>query len=92
MPADAVGSTVNVKVEVEEPPDGGITGFEVKSMPEIPVGVEPTQLQDRVTAESKPFTEKDVKLRKRVFALYTRDRPTPFPWMFSKEPKFEIVK
>ena len=36
------------------------------------------------------FTERDLELRKKVFALYPRSRPTPFPWSFTSEPKFEI--
>ncbi|MCK4952229.1 hypothetical protein KAS14_00370 [Candidatus Bathyarchaeota archaeon] len=39
--------------------------------------------------ESASFTEKDVELRKIVLELYKRERPTPFPWSFSTEPKFE---
>jgi hypothetical protein len=35
------------------------------------------------------FTEKDLELRKRIFEIYSRSRPTPFPWFFSQEPKFE---
>jgi hypothetical protein len=40
--------------------------------------------------EKAPFTEKDMELRKTILALYPQIRPTPFPWHFSKEPKFEI--
>lgn len=39
-----------------------------------------------------PFTQKDMELRKRVFELYPQDRPTPFPWEFSHEPKFEVTE
>ena len=42
--------------------------------------------------EAKPFTAKDIELRKKVFTLYTRDRPTPFPFMYGREPKFEKAK
>lgn len=36
-----------------------------------------------------PFTRKDMELRKKILDLYPRDSPTPFPWSFSSEPKFE---
>jgi hypothetical protein len=39
--------------------------------------------------ETKPFTQKDLDLRKRVIELYPHERPTPFPWEFSHEPKFK---
>jgi len=39
-----------------------------------------------------PFTSKDMELRKRVIELYPHERPTPFPWEFSKEPHFETVE
>ena len=39
--------------------------------------------------EEKPFTKRDMELRERVLEMYPYDRPTPFPWMFSSEPKFE---
>ena len=38
---------------------------------------------------STPFTHRDMELRKLVSELYPRERPTPFPWMFSSEPEFE---
>jgi len=47
----------------------------------------------RVTISQKTpakFTKKDLELRKRLMELYPRDRPTPFPWEFSREPKFEV--
>jgi hypothetical protein len=39
--------------------------------------------------ESKPFTQKDLDLRKRVLELYPHERPSPFPWEFSHEPEFK---
>ena len=41
---------------------------------------------------SAPFTKKDLELRKIVFTLYPHNRPTPFPWLFSREPPFEVEK
>jgi hypothetical protein len=41
--------------------------------------------------DSAPFTYRDMKLRKLVSELYPRERPTPFPWLFSSEPKFETA-
>ncbi len=43
-------------------------------------------------AKKAPFTARDLELRRRVLDLYTRDRPTPFPWEFSIEPKYELVQ
>ncbi|MGD2201742.1 MAG: hypothetical protein PVJ38_08945 [Candidatus Bathyarchaeota archaeon] len=40
--------------------------------------------------ERKPFTQRDVELRKRVFEVYPRSRPTPFPWLELDEPDFEV--
>ena len=40
--------------------------------------------------EAAPFTTRDVELRKKVLEMYPRSRPTPFPWSFSDEPKFEV--
>jgi len=42
--------------------------------------------------ESAPFTERDMRLRERILEFYPRNRPTPFPWEYSAEPKFEVVK
>lgn len=42
--------------------------------------------------EATPFTASDVELRKKVLELYPRNSPTPFPWSFTFEPKFEIAK
>ena len=42
--------------------------------------------------EAAPFTARDLELRKKVLGLYPRSRPTPFPWLFSHEPKFEVAK
>jgi len=42
--------------------------------------------------EAAPFTARDLELRKKVLELYPRSRPTPFPWLFGHEPKFEVAK
>jgi hypothetical protein len=42
--------------------------------------------------EVAPFTARDMELREKVLELYPRNTPTPFPWSFSYEPKFEIAK
>jgi len=42
--------------------------------------------------ETAPFTPKDLELREKVMKLYPHDRPTPFPWEWSIEPKFEVAK
>jgi hypothetical protein len=42
--------------------------------------------------ETKPFTARDMELREKVLKMYPRGRPTPFPWEFSSEPKFEKEK
>lgn len=42
--------------------------------------------------KSALFTHKDVQLRERILELYPRNRPTPFPWEYSAEPKFEVEK
>jgi hypothetical protein len=39
--------------------------------------------------KAQAFTRKDMKLREKVFEIYTKDRPTPFPWSFRTEPRFE---
>ena len=43
-------------------------------------------------SETAPFTLKDLELRESIFELYPRSRPTPFPWEFSSEPKFDVVQ
>jgi hypothetical protein len=40
--------------------------------------------------ERRSFTEGDLKLRERVFAVYPHSRSTPFPWSFAQEPRFEV--
>ena len=40
--------------------------------------------------ERAPFTKRDMDLRRIVFELYPKSRPTPFPWFFSSEPEFEV--
>lgn len=42
--------------------------------------------------EPAPFTARDIELRDRIFELYNRDRPTPFPWEFLEEPKFMVTE
>ena len=42
--------------------------------------------------EPKPFTQKDMDLRKKILEKYPRERPTPFPFSFKNEPKFKIEK
>lgn len=39
--------------------------------------------------KASPFTIKDMTLREKIFELYPQNRPTPFPFLFSPEPKFE---
>jgi len=45
-----------------------------------------------VLSQKKPekFTAKDVELRRRVREIYSHDRSTPFPWMYSSETKYEV--
>jgi len=40
--------------------------------------------------EAKPFTSRDLALRKLVFELYDKTTPTPFPFGFSSEPRYEV--
>ena len=40
--------------------------------------------------EAKPFTRRDVDLRERVREIYPQDRPTPFPWQWTPEPKYRV--
>jgi len=35
---------------------------------------------------------KNTELREKVMKMYPRSSPTPFPWEFSIEPKFEKEK
>ena len=39
--------------------------------------------------EGAPLTRRDTGLRETILDLYPHSRPTPFPWGFSEEPKFE---
>ncbi len=41
--------------------------------------------------ETKPFTERDLRLRERILEVYRRNRPSPFPWLFSFEPRYEVA-
>lgn len=36
------------------------------------------------------FTARDSELRARLFEMYNRNRPTPFPWQFLEEPKHRV--
>jgi len=40
--------------------------------------------------ESKPFTTRDESLRTRVFEMYDKSTPTPFPWGGDTEPKYVV--
>jgi len=42
--------------------------------------------------EARPFTKRDAELREKVLQLYPQNRPTPFPWEWSPEPKFQVEK
>ena len=35
-----------------------------------------------------PFTLRDLELRNKLIEYYSRERPSPFPFMFGTEPKF----
>ena len=41
---------------------------------------------------SAPFTERDLKLRRRILDLYPRNRSVAISISSSREPKFEILK
>ena len=41
--------------------------------------------------EAAPFTARDLELRKRIFEIYPRERPTPLPWGYLEEPKFTVA-
>jgi hypothetical protein len=40
--------------------------------------------------EHAKFTSRDADLREEIGKIYPNDRSTPFPWMFSVEPEFEV--
>ncbi|MFQ6053706.1 MAG: hypothetical protein ACE5OO_05725, partial [Candidatus Bathyarchaeia archaeon] len=42
--------------------------------------------------EAEPFTRRDAELRERIFEIYNRNRPTPFPWQYLEEPKFVVIE
>jgi hypothetical protein len=42
--------------------------------------------------EAKPFSRRDMKLRKRIVEIYPQNRPTPLPWDYVAEPKFEVAE
>ncbi|UCH58093.1 MAG: hypothetical protein JSV18_04140 [Candidatus Bathyarchaeota archaeon] len=42
--------------------------------------------------EASHFTRRDVELRERLFELYDKNRPTPLPWDFLKEPNFVVLE
>jgi hypothetical protein len=42
--------------------------------------------------EPTPFTQRDAELRERLFEMYNRDRPTPFPWQYLEEPKYVVLE
>jgi hypothetical protein len=42
--------------------------------------------------ECAPFTPRDMELRKKIFEIYPRNRPTPFPFLVNDEPTFEVME
>jgi hypothetical protein len=42
-----------------------------------------------VQKKAAPFTERDLKLRKRMLSLFPKERPTVLPWQMSQETEFE---
>ena len=44
-----------------------------------------------VQKKAAPFTNKDLKLRKRMMSLFPKERPTFLPWQFNTEPEFETI-
>jgi hypothetical protein len=42
--------------------------------------------------EAEPFSPRDMKLRKRIIEIYPQNRPTPLPWNYILEPKFEVTE
>ena len=42
--------------------------------------------------EAAPFTRKDIELRKKMMELYPKERSSPLPLFFKKEPKFEVTE
>lgn len=42
--------------------------------------------------KAESFTPRDMELRKRIIEVYPRNRPTPLPWDYIAEPKFEVAE
>ncbi len=42
--------------------------------------------------EAAPLTPRDLELRRLILRHYPRSRPTPLPWSFSIEPRFEVAQ
>jgi hypothetical protein len=42
--------------------------------------------------EREPFTSLDLRLREIIIEFYPRERPSPFPIMYSREPYFEVIE
>jgi len=73
-------------------------GYEVLTYPRDEVKVKADTLYARLGAysailfqrEKAPFTPRDMELRRIILELYSHSCPTPIPWHFSREPKFEV--
>jgi hypothetical protein len=80
----------------EEPEDSSRMSFHIYNLRELKVKADTLRAFLSLTRavlfqrERKPFTKRDVELRKKIFEIYTKDRPTPFPWLLLNEPKFEV--
>lgn len=42
--------------------------------------------------KAESFTRKDMELRRRLMEIYSGNRPTPLPWDYVAEPKFEVAE
>ena len=93
--AEELGKSYEVK-EVEYPEDS--SSLHSKDRREVVAEADTLRASlslYRVVLNQKkpaPFTGKDKKLRDRMHELYPHDRPTPFPWEFNPEPRFEVEK
>jgi hypothetical protein len=90
-----LGSEFKIVKEIAEPPDDPMSlhtynfkEFQVKA-DTLYVALSPLRAI-LFQKEKQKFTKSDIKLRERIFELYPKDRPSPFPWLLSGEPKFDV--
>lgn len=96
--SEDIGKSFSVEMHIKTPPNETDIAIFKDDRDELKVSADTlSALLSRFRVvlyqvKAAPFTAKDLELRKILLEIYPRNRPTPFPWSFTEESKYEIAK